>query len=135
MEENMHASDIACSLSDEAFRERRATMRNALLPHLINGERMESGLRLAFADTAALRSRVESFIHMERQCCGFRNMPRYRLGLSSVAETSDQGFGIPSMSAGMMFQPCFLAVEMKPRMVAKSFAALFGSEAARRFSA
>ena len=71
MEENMHASDIACSLSDEAFRERRATMRNALLPHLINGERMESGLRLAFADTAALRSRVESFIHMERQCCGF----------------------------------------------------------------
>ena len=26
------------------------------------------------------------------------------------------------MSAGMMFQPCFLAVEMKPRMVAKSFA-------------
>ena len=37
------------------------------------------------------------------------------------------------MSAGMMFQPCFLAVEMKPRMVAKSFAPLFGSEAAGDF--
>ena len=30
-----------------------------------------------------------------------------------------------------MFQPCFLAVEMKPRMVAKSFAEeMLGSEAA-----
>jgi hypothetical protein len=71
MEENIPAPNIACSLSDEAFRKRRATVRKAMLPHMVNGERMETGLRLTFADTAELRSSVENFIHLERQCCGF----------------------------------------------------------------
>ncbi|MDA0229873.1 MAG: hypothetical protein O3B21_06760 [Proteobacteria bacterium] len=74
MEESMRAAgtaEITCSLTDEEFRERRAMARKDLLPHILDGERMDSGLRLTFADSVALRSRVESFIRLERQCCGF----------------------------------------------------------------
>lgn len=69
--EEIPSPDIACSLNDEEFRRRRALARETLLPHLIGTERLTGGLALTFPDTAALRSRVETFVGLERQCCGF----------------------------------------------------------------
>jgi hypothetical protein len=71
MAEQLQPSDIACTLSDKAFQERRTAIRQALLPHLLTSERTGTSLRLTFAGTAGLRSRVAGFVDLERQCCGF----------------------------------------------------------------
>ena len=60
MNESIRASDIACSLTDEAFKERRAVVRRSLLPHLVAKKRTEGGLRLCFPNTMQLRSHVEA---------------------------------------------------------------------------
>ena len=64
------SNEIACSLTDHEFRERRAMARKFLVPHVIKKEKFASGLRLTFPDTDALRSRVDTFVGLERQCCG-----------------------------------------------------------------
>ncbi len=72
MSEPTNSSEIACSLTDDEFRERRAMARKFLIPHIIKTEKLASGgLRLTFPDTDALRSRVDTFVSLERQCCGF----------------------------------------------------------------
>ena len=70
MAEHTDATEIACSLTDEELQQRRALARKSLLPHLIEAKRLESGLRLAFPETDVLRSGVETFVSLERQCCG-----------------------------------------------------------------
>lgn len=69
MMKDTHRAEIACSLNDQEFRQRQAFVRGTLLPHLTGSERLTSGLRLTFP--AALRSSVETFVDLERQCCGF----------------------------------------------------------------
>ena len=71
MEESTQTTQIACSLNGEEFRDRRSLVRSTLLPHLISIERLESGLKLSFPDRPPLRSDVETFVDLERQCCGF----------------------------------------------------------------
>ena len=71
MAEHTNAAEIACSLTDEEFRERRAMARESLLPHLVETKKLESGLKLTFPETDTLRSSVETFVSLERQCCGF----------------------------------------------------------------
>ncbi len=71
MSEPFDSSEFACSLTDDEFRERRAEARKFLAPHIIKTEKLASGLRLTFPDTDALRSRVDTFVSLERQCCGF----------------------------------------------------------------
>lgn len=71
MAEHSNAAEIACSLTDEEFRERRAMAREFLLPHIVGTEKLESGLRVTFPETDTLRSNVETFVRLERQCCEF----------------------------------------------------------------
>ena len=71
MSEPTISSEVACSLTDEQFRERRAMARKFLVPHMITTEKLASGLRLTFPNTDALRSRVNTFVSLERQCCEF----------------------------------------------------------------
>ena len=62
---------VACSLGDEALRERRALFRKLLLSQVTNVERTDSGLRLTFAEGETVRENIETFVDLERQCCGF----------------------------------------------------------------
>lgn len=65
------ATDVACSLNSAEFRKRRRLMCEALRPHLLCSKRSASGLTLAFAVTEPLRAQLETFVSLERQCCGF----------------------------------------------------------------
>lgn len=69
MQEQADAPEIYCSLTSDEFRQRRSMARKALLPHLVEARRLECGLRLVFPESDALRSKVEEFIALERQCC------------------------------------------------------------------
>jgi len=71
MPRQSNAPEIACSLTDEEFQARRAAAREALLPHILETKELECGLKLTFPDNDTLRSNVESFVCLERQCCGF----------------------------------------------------------------
>ena len=62
---------IACSLTDEALRERRAMVRESLFPHILETQKLTSSLIIVFPDTDTLRSDVEAFASLERQCCRF----------------------------------------------------------------
>ena len=71
MSEPTNSSEFTCSLTGDKFRKRRAMARKFLVPHIIKTEKLASGLRLTFPDTDALRSRVDTFVSLERQCCRF----------------------------------------------------------------
>jgi hypothetical protein len=67
----LHPATLACSLNDTDFRERRALMRKTLLPSVTSSKRTANGLHLSFANTEELCGDLETFVHLERQCCGF----------------------------------------------------------------
>ena len=71
MDERVQSNELVCSLNDEEFRNRRALVRDTLLPHLTRTERLDSGLTLTFPDTPELRSSAKQFVDLEHQCCGF----------------------------------------------------------------
>ena len=71
MQKQTHAGEIACSLNDEEFRQRRAMLRKSLLPQVLEATKIASGLRLCFAETKSIRASVEAFVTLERECCGF----------------------------------------------------------------
>jgi DNA-binding transcriptional MerR regulator len=71
MAESTTRTEIACSLSDDEYRVRRALVRESLLPHIDQLTRFESNLRLRFSEGESLRESVETFVSLERQCCGF----------------------------------------------------------------
>ena len=71
MSQSSEAGGIACSLSDEAFRERRALVRASLRPHVVRRERFDGGLRITFADAHPVAAELERFLDLERRCCGF----------------------------------------------------------------
>ena len=62
---------VACSLNDEEFAARRAMVRERLAPHIIDIERTDTGVSIAFSPETVKRSDVETFAALERQCCGF----------------------------------------------------------------
>ncbi len=63
--------ELACSLTETELRERRAMMRKALLPHVVDCRLSGLELAMVFSNVEALRSEVEQFVDLERQCCGF----------------------------------------------------------------
>ena len=86
MQDRINPKDVACSLTDDEFRRRRTFVRETLLSHIVACDRLESGLRLNFADSPVVRSNVAEFVHLERQCCGFLTFetapPNERLALT-----------------------------------------------------
>ena len=60
---------LACSLSDLEIRERRRLVRADLLPQLRSLTETDAGIEVSF--TADARDKVDTFIDLEQQCCGF----------------------------------------------------------------
>ncbi|MEE9315117.1 MAG: hypothetical protein V3V02_10755 [Rhizobiaceae bacterium] len=77
--------EIACTLNDEEFRERRALARQTIIPKILKYRRVKNGLSLAFANAPDTRSDVKEFIRLEKGCCGFLTFE-----LSPVSHTSDE---------------------------------------------
>ena len=62
---------IACSLNDTEFRERRTYARQKLIPKITKFERIPNGLIFRFTPEARLETYLNTFVELERQCCGF----------------------------------------------------------------
>ena len=71
MSEKTQAVEVACSLTDAESRERRLMVRKTLFPHITTAEKIATGLKLTFPNSDLVRSNVEEFVGLERQCCGF----------------------------------------------------------------
>lgn len=65
--------EIACTLNDTEFRERRALARQIILPKVLTYARVTDGLAIQFANTAQTLKDVKEFIVLEQGCCGFLN--------------------------------------------------------------
>ena len=62
---------MACTLDDEAFRDRKMIIRQRLLPQALQIFRIRNGLQIIFASDPMLRAELKAFIALERQCCEF----------------------------------------------------------------
>ena len=62
---------LACSLTTAERRERRALVRQTLLRHLEEHSTGDLEVLLQFTRSATLRDRLDEFVELERQCCGF----------------------------------------------------------------
>ncbi len=71
MSEKIQEVEVACSLTDAESRARRSLVRETLFPHITTAEKTATGLKLTFPNSALVRSNVEEFVGLERQCCGF----------------------------------------------------------------
>lgn len=64
-------ADIACTLNDADFRDRRAFARQQLIPKISKVERIENGLIFRMIAKAGIEEDLSTFVELERQCCGF----------------------------------------------------------------
>ena len=71
MTDQANTPEIACSLNDEEMRARRTLARKTVVPHIIESRTIEGGLELQFSESAEVRTAVELFVSLERECCGF----------------------------------------------------------------
>ncbi len=71
MSEKTQEVEVACSLTDAESRERRLLARGTLFPHITTAEKIATGLKLTFPNSDVVRSNLEEFVSLERQCCGF----------------------------------------------------------------
>lgn len=62
---------VACTLNDADFLERRAFARQRLLPKIENSARLENGLVIFVRPGSDIKDDLETFVHLEQQCCGF----------------------------------------------------------------
>ena len=62
---------IACSLTPEAIRARRANLLPGLLERADGSEALPNGLRLRFTPSNEVLQAIASTIDAERQCCRF----------------------------------------------------------------
>ncbi len=62
--------EFICTLTDQAFRDRRTWVRDHIAPHIVAIEKTSFGLELIFPNDFEIRSLVEEFANLERQCCG-----------------------------------------------------------------
>lgn len=93
MNEHVAAPDVACTLNDEEFKERRALVRKTILAHVSGRQRRPTGIKLDFVDAPNVRAHVENFVALERQCCGFLTftMSPPEEGLTLFIEAPDAG--------------------------------------------
>ena len=64
-------TEMACSLDEAALRNRKLMFRERLLPQALQINRTGDGLHIVFVDGPALRDELQTFIALERECCGF----------------------------------------------------------------
>ena len=71
MTEQANTAEVACSLTDDEMRARRALARKTLIPHILETTAIEGGLELRFSEAEEVRANVVLFASLERECCGF----------------------------------------------------------------
>ncbi len=64
-------TEMACSLDQKALRNRTLMFRERLLPQALQINRTGDGLHIVFVNGPALRDELQTFIALERECCGF----------------------------------------------------------------
>ena len=62
---------LSCALNEEEFHERRISGRRELIPLLEDITQRKDSLVLRFQASKLARQKVEHFVELERQCCGF----------------------------------------------------------------
>ena len=62
---------LACTLTDAELRERRATMRRILLPHVLACHSRDLELTMNFPNRESIREELDAFVDFERRCCAF----------------------------------------------------------------
>ena len=67
------APELTCSLNELERGERLTWFRQTLLPVAAKGHEIDDGVQILFAKSDAVRSQIEAFISLERNCCGFAN--------------------------------------------------------------
>lgn len=63
--------ELACSLNDLERGERITWFRQSLLPAAAKRREIENGVQILFAKSDAVHRQIETFISLERNCCGF----------------------------------------------------------------
>lgn len=58
-----------CSLDAKSLGERIAMVRQEILPHARESHALAHGWAWEFADTPAMKTRLERFVALERECC------------------------------------------------------------------
>ena len=65
------APELACSLNDLERGERITWFCQSLLPAATKRREIDDGVQILFAKSDAVRRQIETFISLERDCCGF----------------------------------------------------------------
>lgn len=65
--------ELTCSLNDLERGERLTWFRQSLLPAAAKRREIDDGVQILFAKSDAVRGQIETFISLERNCCGFAN--------------------------------------------------------------
>ena len=60
-----------CTLTPQELRDRRSQIRATIVPLVATVTQLEDGLCIVFEHSEGLRSLIEEFIALEKQCCGF----------------------------------------------------------------
>lgn len=76
----------ACSLTEGEFRDRRALARQTILPHVKKSVRMADGIKLTFNASGPAREKIQEFVDLESQCCGFLTFTVNRITAGSKLE-------------------------------------------------
>ena len=63
--------ELACSLNDLEKGERITWFRQNLLPAAAKRREIDDGVQILFAKSDAVRRQIETFVSLERNCCGF----------------------------------------------------------------
>lgn len=71
METQTQDAVIACTLTDQEFKTRRALARKTIVTKVVAYDYISNGLKLSFSNSAETRAQVEEFIELEKGCCGF----------------------------------------------------------------
>ena len=65
------ASNVSCTLSQSALRQRQADIRDTLTPHIVAASFTDGVSRLTFARPAVSRATLENLVTLEQVCCPF----------------------------------------------------------------
>jgi hypothetical protein len=72
-----------CTLPPDGREQRLAWIRSEILPHAVDGERIEDGLAWEFDDAPGLAARLDRLVALERECCSgivFEHQPSQTAG-------------------------------------------------------
>ncbi len=86
---------VSCTLTPEAQKVETGKIRAEVAPHIIDRELLESGARLTFRNSPALRKSVERLVELDKGCCTFLEYRIEDNGRFLTLDVTSEGSGIP----------------------------------------